>query len=301
VLKGAGAQGCTLRRSCILVALVTCTLSAPSARAAETRRTVYVTVTDRNGAPAADLSPADFVVKEGGKERQVTDAQPASAVPMWLTLAVEERLIVDGSTRLALWGFMKRIAGRAAIRLVTIGLRNETAVDYTGDLNALVGAINKLTLNPNRDSNVAEGIFEIAERLTERRPRRPVIVVVAVTGGQSGVEAQAVLDKIRDSAATMFAVTVSGIDNAAPLEALADQSGREQILGDGPKQSGGRRVDVRTTSAFPGALQQVASDLLAQYAITYVLPDGVRPERRLSVTVKRPGITVRSPSLIPDR
>jgi hypothetical protein len=82
---------------------------------------------------------------------------------------------------------------------------------------------------------------------------------------------------------------------------MNDHAGREQVLGDGPKQSGGRRVDVTTTAAFPKALQQIANDLLAQYAITYTLPDGVKPDKRFSITVKRRGISLRAPSTIPDR
>ena len=49
------------------------------------------------------------------------------------------------------------------------------------------------------------------------------------------------------------------------------------------------------------ALQQIAGDLSAQYAVTYVLPDGVKPDRRFNVTVRRGGTSVRAPSQIPDR
>lgn len=267
---------------------------------AETMRTVYVTVTDGNGSPVAGLGPADFTVKEGGKPRRVTTAEAAS-VPMRLTLAIEERLIVDGSTRLAIWNFIKRVAGRAAIRLVTIGLRNEAITDYTGDPNVLVRAINGLSLNPNRHSNVAEGILEIADSLAKAPPRRPVLVVIAVSGGQSGVDSTTVLDRIRQSGVMMYAATVSGMDAEAQLGQLADHSGREHILGDGPKQSGGRRVDVRATSAFPQALEQIAADLLAQYVVTYELPEGVKPDKRVNVSVNRRGVTLRAPSAVPER
>ena len=82
---------------------------------------------------------------------------------------------------------------------------------------------------------------------------------------------------------------------------MNDHAGREQVLGDGTRQSGGRRIDVTTTNAMPKALQQFANDLLAQYAITYALPDGVKPDRRLNVSVKRRGVSLRAPSVIPDR
>ena len=274
---------------------------AATAGVAPTSRTVYVTVSDNKGAPITDLTPADFVVKEGGKEREIVKAEPAST-RMQVTVAVEEILIGDASTRVAVFEFLKRIVADADVRLITIGLRNNTVADYTSDMNTLVGAINKFTLNPNRDSNVVEGILEIATQLTEKRPERPVLVVVAVSGGQAGVDPRSVLEKLRQSGAQMYAATLAaGGEASGPLGAMGDQSGREQVLGDGPKQSGGRRQDLTTPTAFPKALQQIASELQSQYAITYTLPDGVKPDKRLNVSIKRRGASLRAPSQIPDR
>ena len=100
----------------------------------------------------------------------------------------------------------------------------------------------------------------------------------------------------------MHAVTLAGGgESAEGVGSLADSSGREQVLGDGSRQAGGRRHDVQAPSAVQRALQQVADDLLAQYAITYMLPDGVKPDRRLNVGVRRRGVVLRAPSAIPDR
>ena len=274
---------------------------APSARVEAAERTVYVTVVDGSGAAVADLTAADLVVKEGGKEREIVKAGPASA-KMRVTLAVEERLMADASIRQGMFAFMKRVLDRAEIRLVTIGLRNNTAVDYTSALDVLVAGINTLTLNPRPESQVAEGVLEVANEFATGKPERPVLVVLAFSGGQAGVDPRNVLDKVRQSGMTMSAVTLAGggIDAGNPA-ALSEHSGREQILGDGPKQSGGRRADLPSTGAFPQALQQIAGDLLAQYAITYALPEGVKPDKRFSISSKRRGVTLRAPSAIPDK
>ena len=269
------------------------------ATAAATTRTVHVTVTDGKGTPVTDLTAADFVVKEGGKEYEVVKAGPATA-RMRLALAVEERLIAEGSIRLGIFELVKRVAGAADISLITIGLSNKTVVDYTDDINKLVTAINQFTLNPGRDSNLAEGVLEIAKRFSAARPERPVLVVVALSGGQAGVEGRTVLEELGRSGATMHSVTLLG-GGSAPAGPIGEDSGREQVLGDGPRQSGGRRVDVGVTTGVPKALHQVADDLLAQYAVTYVLPDGVKPNKRFSIGTKRRGVSLRSPSTIPDR
>jgi len=41
--------------------------------------------------------------------------------------------------------------------------------------------------------------------------------------------------------------------------------------------------------------------LKRQYVIEYTLPDGVKPSERLSVTVKRKGVTLRAPTRVPDK
>lgn len=273
----------------------------PAVSAAPTNRTVYVTVTDRQGAPVTDLTPADFVVKEDGKERQVVKTEPATA-RMRLALGIEERLAPDSAVRLGIFEFVKRVAHAAEISLITVGLGNRTVVDYTSDHGSLVGGINTLTLNASRESNLAEGILEIVEGFIKTKPERPAIVVVAIAGGATSVNPRTVLSRLGDSGATLHTATVGrGGISAAPLGALADENSRDQVLGDGPKQSGGRQIDVNATAGIPKALQLVADDLLAQYAITYVLPDGVKPNKRFSISTKRRGVTLRAPSAIPDR
>jgi hypothetical protein len=269
--------------------------------AAATTRTVYVTITDDKNVGVSDLTPADLVVKEGGKEREITKVERA-ANKIRLSLAVEERLIGDTQVRMGLFDFMKRMIDGAEIRLLTIGLRNTTIVDYTSSLDTLVAAINKFTLNPSKDSAVAESVLEMAREFSEQKAERPVIVVVCATGGQAGTDSRNVLDKLRDSGATMFVAAWLGGGSAnLGVGSLSDMSGREQVIGDGPKQSGGRRTDFTGTAATSKTLLQFASDLQSQYAITYTLPDGVKPDRRFALTVKRKGLTARAPSAIPDR
>jgi hypothetical protein len=281
--------------------ILAASMLAPPAVIEAAERTVYVTVVDGNGAAVKDLTAADLVVKEGGREREIVTAGPASA-KIRLTIAVEERLMADTAVRQAMFAFMKRVIDRAEIRLVTIGLRNNTAVDYTSALDVLVAGINKLTLNPRPESQVAEGVNEVASELMVAKPERSALVVLAFSGGQAGVDPRSVLEKVRQSGVTMSAVTLAGgTTDSSSAASLAEQSGREQVLGDGPKQSGGRRLEVPSTGAFPQALQQIANDLLAQYAITYTLPEGVKPDKRFSIGSKRRGVTLRAPSAIPDR
>jgi hypothetical protein len=289
-----------------VVALV-CILSASGARLTATAmevttRTVYVTITDSQGAPVPDLTAANFKVKEGGKDREVVKAGPATA-KAHLALMVEERLIADTQTRIGLFEFVKRMNGVAEISLVTVGLRNNSLTPFVTDVNVVLKAINELSLNAQPTSNLTECISDMAKIFDEQNVERPVMVVVAFSGGQAGATASSILNTLRQSGATLFAVTfaVPGSGNSSNLGTMGDEAGREQVLGDGSKQSGGRRIEVVTTAAIQKSLQQVADDLAAQYQISYTLPDGVKPDKRFNLSVDRKGLTVRPPQALPDK
>lgn len=293
-----------MRASMLLTVLTMTPLTAAAVHAEPITRTVYVTVVDNKGVPVTDLTAADFTLREGGRDREIVRAEPATT-RMHLTLLVEERLLGDGQVRMGVYEFMKRMHGQADLSLVTVALRNETVFDHTDDLNTMVAALNKLSLNPTPQSNLTEGVLELVREIEKERLERPVVVAVALSGGQSGgPAANTVLTQLRQSGATMHAVTLAGGGEATDAQSaasLSDGSGREQVLGDGSRQAGGRRHDVSTTTAIGRALQLVADDLLAQYILSYTLPDGVKPDRRLNVGVKRRGVTLRAPNAMPDR
>jgi VWFA-related protein len=294
------------RRTCAAAVIIMGTLSAWTARPSAvdaTTRTVYVTVTDGKGAPVPDLTAANFKVKEGGKEREIVKAEPAKTRPH-LALMVEERLAPDQQTRVGLFEFVKRMNGAAELSLITVGMRNTTVTPYVTDPNTVLKAINELSLNPQPTSNLTEGINDVARIFEKEHPERPVMVVVAMSGGQAGgASASSILTQLRQSATTMYAVTFGTPDasNAGNLGSMGDESGREQVLGDGAKQTGGRRIDVVTTGNIPKALQQIADDLAAQYVITYSLPDGVKPDKRFNISTDRKGVTLRAPAGVPDK
>ena len=73
------------------------------------------------------------------------------------------------------------------------------------------------------------------------------------------------------------------------------------VMGDGPKQSGGRIEQAGTGEAIPVALIRIANSLQQQYLLTYTLPDGVKPAERLTVSTSRKGITLTAPTRIATR
>jgi VWFA-related protein len=293
----------------ILALVVLC---LPSRAWAEpTSRSVYVTVVDDHGQPVTGLTAADFALKEGGKDREIASAEPART-KMHIAVMIEETLTPMGGVRNALGEFVKRMYQVAEISFIIVGQRNTTAVDYTSDPNALITGINNLSLSQQQTQTmVPEGIFDLTKVLEKDKPERPVIVLLALEKQQASAEQpQNVLNQLARSGAMMYVVSMeggsassgtSGIGRASADNGAMDMAGRAQVMGDGPKQSGGRRVEVAALTAFPTGIQQIADDLSSQYLITYTLPDGVKPSDRLNVSLKKKGATLRAPTKISNK
>jgi VWFA-related protein len=267
-----------------------------------TNRTIYVSVVDKDGQPVPGLTPADLSVKEGGKDREITSVS-VPAARMHLALMVEESLTADSSVRTGVFEFVKRMLPQADVSLITVGLRNTTITPFTSDINSIVAGINGFPLRQNPvGENMAEGIAEQSKAFQTSRPERPVMVVVGLEVMQASAERpERVLTELRLSRAVLYAVTLSGGFETANVGDLGDLAERARVIGEGTAQSGGRRIEASRTPAVPRALQRVADELLAQYQITYVLPDGVALSDRLSVSLRKKGPTLRAPTRITDR
>jgi hypothetical protein len=197
---------------------------------------------------------------------------------------------------------MKLMRENADMSLVIVGLRNVKLVDYTSDLNELVGGINKFGLSPVRqDEHLAEGIYDASKDLGSHEGGRRAMIVLGIERQQSSaMQPDQVIDELRKDGVALYAVTLEGGSVQTGVGSMGDQAALSHILGDGSKQSGGVRQEVPSTPGIPAVLADFATDLLHQQQITYALPDGVKPDSRISVSLKRKGLKIRAPERIPN-
>ncbi len=269
-------------------------------------RTIYVSATDRNGAPVRDLAGPDFAVKEGGKTREVLQAGPATN-PMKIAILIDDN--GTGIFRYGVGRFIQRLHGRAEFALSTVAGQHLKVVDYTANGEVLGSALAQLVARPGTadGGQLLEGIYETARDLERRGTGRAVIVVLTVGGEEhSPLPAHHVLDQLRKSGASLHVVSVSSsalrsmAEVQRPSALLGENLNLNEVLGDGPKQSGGRRDEIVATAGLVAGLQQLAETLLTQYAVQYARPEGARADK-INVSVKRPGVSVRAPVRVPDR
>jgi VWFA-related protein len=264
-------------------------------------RTVYVTVVDKAGAPVTDLAAADFVIKEGGKDRDVIGAG-MTTVPLRIALLVDDN--GTGIFRYGVAKFIERLQGRAEFAVTTVVGQNLKLVDYTANIDRLRTVINQLNARPGTydGGQLLEGIFETAKDLQKRRAPRPIIVVLTVGGEEhSTLPAHHVLEELQKSGAALHVIAINSSALRAtaavsrPAALLGENLNLSEVLGDGPKQSGGTREEIVPSPGLVSGLQELAETLRNQYAVSFSRPDRPRDSEKLSVSVKRSGLIVRAP------
>jgi VWFA-related protein len=278
-------------------------------------RTIYVSVTDKEGQVVTDLQAAEFEVKVAGKPRDVVSAEEAK-IPLRIALLVADQ--GTGAFQRGLAQFMQKLLGHAEFALTSVILQPERVVDYSHEGAALSAGLSRLGPRGRQAGAQLMEAIEDATKDVQHEDRRPVIVVMRLGGeAATSLSPDDVREKLRKSGAALYVVSAAGAQGKAPpqatgTDAVSVQQGQfrdaelaegafnlAQVLGDGSKESGGRYDQVIATT-HARALEQLAGELLHQYAITYVAPDSVKPGDKLSVSAKRKGVTVRAPSRPPN-
>jgi VWFA-related protein len=294
----------TIRASLLLLACLP-GLAGASPIQPQSRR-VYVTAVDGSGAPVDDLTAADFLVKQSGKVREIVKVERATA-PMQIAILVDDN--GTGIFRYAVGKFIEVLLGRAEFAISTVTGQTMTVVDYTPNAQALSDALGKLSIRPatNDGGQLLDGISETAMDLRKRNAGRPVIVALTVGGEEhSTLPARHVLENLRQSGAALHVMLVvntalrSQARPTTPEGLMGESMSLGEVLGDGPKQSGGYRHEIVAAAGIAAGLQQLAESLKHQYVVEYAV-DGVKPADTLSVTTRHKGVTLRAPTRIPDK
>jgi VWFA-related protein len=303
-----------MARSVWALSLITCVglvaldaQSQPSAPAQGRTNTVFVTATEANGAPVVDLAAADFVVKEDGKDREVLRAELAR-VPMQVAIIVDDN--GTGIFRAGLVSFVRLLQGRAEIALSSVVGQTHRLVDYTPNAEVVIEAVMGLSARPgtNDGGQLLEGIFQASKDQEKREATRPVIVALTVGGEEhSTVPAHNVLDQLAKTGSTLYVIQVAGtllrptVQITQPRQLLGENLNLSEVLGEGPKQTGGWREEIVASTGLVPGLGRLAAELKSQYVLEYSRPPKGKPLERLNVSIKRRGLNLRAPNKVAGR
>jgi hypothetical protein len=284
-------------RSILLLVASTVTLTGgaisavkPAPVAAVTRQ-IYISATDRSGAPVTDLTAADITIKEGGKERPVESLKPATG-PMHVAVLVDDA--GSGAFQAAVAQFLERTLPRGQFSITLLNPQASMLVDFTNDPSALRDALGRLGkrgrlrpagMQPDGDQ-LLDAIERAVKGLQQRKAERGVVVALTLTGGKpESIEPDNVLEAVRASGAMLNVVYLVGADLG-------------MVMGDGPGQSGGRIEEAGNGNGIIPATIRIAESLQTQYVVTYTIPDGTSLSDRLAVSTSRKGIKLTAPTRI---
>ena len=279
-------------RSILLLVASTISLTGAATSAAkptpiaDVTRRFYISATDGAGAPVTDLTAADVSIKEGGKDRPIESLQPATG-SMHVTVLVDDA--GSGAFQAAIAQFLERTLARGQFSIMLLNPQPSMLVDFTNEPSALREALGRLgrrgRIQVDGDQ-MLDAIDRAAKEFQRRKAERAVIVALTLTGGKPElIEPDNVLASMRASGTMLNVVHLMGAELG-------------MVMGDGPKQSGGRIEQAGTGNAIIPAAIKIAESLQTQYVVTYTIPDGTTLSDRISVSTSRKGIKLTAPTRI---
>ncbi len=244
---------------------------------------LYVSVVDDRGVPVTGLTRDDFIVREDNQPQPVS-VFSAERAPLSLALAIDRSFSVEGPRldvmKTAAAQLLGRLQPDAQVLLLAIGSQVVELAPMSADRPAQIAAVGEI--EAFGATSLHDAIILAVDRIQADRGRRALVLLSDGADRYSQASAVDVAEHVRTRDVLVFPVAV-GTD-ATPLF-------REIAAG-----TGGRAIGVRNASRLGSVLQTLADELSAQYVIGYVPnhPASVREWRRISVSVTRRGVSVRT-------
>lgn len=239
---------------------------------------LLATVTDMAGRSMVDFEADDFVVSEGGRDREILDVHIAD-YPV--------ALLLDDTAPAAIWPALRA----AAIRFITrIGERPVIIGTLAGDgrivapieLDRLEMFARLDTLAPI-DGGMTVALPAIAAASQSlAATESPFSAIVVVASGPVGPDMVPghLLPQIVESGATVHAI-VSNVGGAAAADVLKGVA----------EQTHGSYTPIFASASYGIALDRLADRLAAEMMVQYLVPPGDRTAD-VKVGVRRPGARV---------
>jgi hypothetical protein len=162
-------------------------------------------------------------------------------------------------------------------------------VDFTNQPIALREALGRLGRRGRIQvdgEQMVDAIDRAAKAFQQQKVERGVVVALTLTGGKpERIEPTNVLESLRAGGTMLNVVHLLGADLG-------------MVMGDGPRQSGGRIEEASNGNGIIPAAMRIAQSLETQYVVTYTIPDRTPLSERIAVSTSRKGIKLTAPTRI---
>lgn len=279
-----------------LVSLVAAGVAAAAgdplrAQAGVRERTIFVSAVDGRGEPVSGLGPADFVVTEDGRRREILRVTPALE-PIDIAVLVDNSaasLRSISPTRDGLRRFVAQMAAGNQIAIIGLADRPTILTDYTSSPELLERGVGRLFTMSGSGMTLLDAIVETASGLRRREAPRAVIVPVITSGTEfTNRYARDVVAAVKAAGAGLHAIVVGTL----PVGSTEERE-RAMVLDTGTRDTGGQHVTLLAETAIEGALLKLARELTSQYKVVYGRPESLIPPEKIAVESSRAGVTMR--------
>jgi hypothetical protein len=249
---------------CIALAIAALAPAASAQKAAVRTRKVFVSVTDRDGLPVADLQPPDFDVREGGVKRTILRAAQATS-PMRVAVLVDTGEAATPSLihiRAGLAEFFDALPTKHEALLVSTGRQLRVRVQPTFERKKLKDAAAGI-FSDGGGTALMDSILEVDDRFMRRAEDRwPVFVVLTSDGAEnSGGAHELAFNKWLGS------VAARGVTGHSLIIKTSGNGLTEIIANSVAENTGGQYIAVNTSNSVPEKMRALATRMGDDYQI----------------------------------
>lgn len=295
-----------LRRSSATLALcgaaalaIGATGAQPDQERATNQQRVYISVVDKKGVPVPSLSVADLTIREDGAPREVLKVEPATD-PMQIALLVDTSAATQATVtdiRTSLKAFSSAIWAKSPdtqIALYSFGERPSLEVDYSSSAVNLDRRIDRIFAATGSGAYFIDAIIDASSGLKKRKAGRAVILAYVDENGPefSNRRHDVVFDAVAGAQASLWVVARQGFSSST---ATPENRERAMVIGDVTTRTGGRNTMVFDGSAIKLKFNEVATQLLTQFVVTYGRVESLVPPEKLEIRLVNQDLRLAAP------
>jgi len=285
-----------------IVGALVCAPAAPQVNAQARGRTrdVYVSVTDKSGAPAKDLAPTDFSIKEDNQSREVLAIASAAKTPMRIALLIDNSQVTQSlpnELRQALTGFINTLlkaSPDSTISVATFGDRPTPVLGFTNAAPILVRSISKIFPVSGAGAYLIDAVVDAAKDLRkDPAPRQLIVAFVDESGEEfSNSGRQQALEALRNANASLWVVAMQSTTTNL---GSAESRDRSALIDEGVNGSGGATLSLLNRLSLPPKMLELATMLTSQVQVTYGRPEQMVPPKKLEIQLTRKDLRLQAP------
>jgi Ca-activated chloride channel homolog len=227
---------------------------------------VFVTVTDTNGAPVANLQKENFLLKEDGKDQKISIFSKESALPLSIVLAVDTSLSTRKDLPLELASARKfaHTIVRPEDGLAVYKFSEEVSqmVPFTSDLKKIDAGIDRV--HNGAATALYDAVYLGSQALSRRQGRKVMVVITDGGDTMSQVNYKEALRAAQEAEAIIYSIII------VPIEASAGRdTGGEHALIQISSDTGGKYYYATSAAQLDAAFQKISDELRTQYLLAY--------------------------------